>query len=268
VIRIQLLTLFLGLVGQTPASPGDAPDDPAARLEVMKRTMAAYNVRPSVEGRTSFRLNPDPILRFTNTVGETRDGAIFLWLGAGDRPEAAAQVFERRDGAWILELSSLSTGSLVATSTSGHEWSPAAAGVEFKALPDAPRPAATAEQRLRQMRDLTRDITAEDFFRNKTWQPLRMLPRPFARYGKEDSDVIDGALFAYVLTTDPEVYLMLEVHKGKDGPEWQYAFAPSSVYQVRGKVKGVEVWELPRRQTTGSRDANKPFHVHQFQPER
>ena len=79
--------------------------------------------------------------------------------------------------------------------------------------------------------------------------------------------MIDGALFAYVLTTDPEVYLMLEARKGKGGPEWQYAFA-SSVYQVRGKVKGVEVWELPRRRTTEARDANKPFHVHQFQPER
>ena len=60
------------------------------------------------------------------------------------------------------------------------------------------------------MQAFAREFSAEDLFREKTWQPLRMLTKPFARYGKPDSRAIDGALFAYVLTTDPEVYLMIE----------------------------------------------------------
>jgi hypothetical protein len=69
-----------------------------------------------------------------------------------------------------------------------------------------------------------------------------------------------------VLTTDPEVYLMLEARRGKDGPEWQYAFAPSSVYQLKGKVKGAEVWGIPRRGSPAERNADNPFHVYLFQP--
>ena len=267
------LLLIAGLLAQAPAPPPgekncttEAPDDPRARLEIMKRAMTAYQVRSADDRGMTYRLLTEPILRFSNTVGNTRDGAIFLWLDAGDRPVAAAQVSALRDGRWIQELSSLSIGLLTATSTSGHEWSPSQAGVEFRPVPGAPKPAATAEQRLRQMRDLTREIGAEDFFQNKSWQTLRLLSKPFARYGKPDSDPIDGALFAYVLTTDPEVYLMLEARKGKDGPEWQYAFAPSTTLQVRGKVKGVEVWGLPRRPSSVSRDPNLPFHYHWFQP--
>ena len=78
------------------------------------------------------------------------------------------------------------------------------------------------------------------------------------RYGKPGSDVIDGALFAYVLTTDPEVYLMIEARKGKDGPEWQYAFAPMSVYGLRGSCKGQVVWSVPFRR---SGETDGTFHL-------
>ena len=260
------LPLVLGLVGQAPAPAGDTSITPAARLTLMKSTMASYDFRSADNPSITYRLQPEPVLRFTNTVGETRDGAIFLWLDPAGRPAASVQLFERRDGLWIEELSSLSTGLIVARSTSGHEWLPTKAGVEFKPVPGAPKPADNAEQRLRQMREITREITADDNFQRKSFQPLRMLPRPLARYGQPGSDTIDGALFAYVLTTDPEVYLLLEARPGNDGPTWHYAFAPSTVYEVRGKVKGVEVWTLPYRITRESRDQRSTFHVYAFQP--
>jgi hypothetical protein len=274
-ITVTTLLLITGLLAQAQAPPpatkdraAAVPDDPAARLEIMKKAMMAYHLRSADDRESTYRLQPEPVLRFTNPVGVTRDGAIFLWLDANGRPAAAAQVSAARDGRWFQELSSLSTGLLTATSTTGHEWRPSKAGVEFKPVPGAPTPAETAAQRLRQMHDLTREITAEDFSQDKSWQTLRLLSKPFARYGKPDSDPIDGALFAYVLTTDPEVYLMLEARtgKGRDGPEWQYAFAPSTTLQVRGKVKGVEVWGLPRRPSSVSKDPNMPFHYHWFQP--
>src|SRR5205823_2437595 len=94
----------------------------------------SYRLRPAGERFTSIPLRPDPVHRFTNTVGETRDGAIFVWtLGESGRPAAAAQVYERRsDGAWIIELSSLTTAVLTARSTSGHEWHPESGGVELR----------------------------------------------------------------------------------------------------------------------------------------
>jgi hypothetical protein len=251
----------------TVALLGQASDDPAARLQVMKSAMASYRLRSPGDRLTTYRLQPEPVLRFTNTVGETRDGAIFLWTDIGGRPAAAVQVFERRnDGQWVEEFTSLSAVPLSAVSTSGHEWNPAEGGVELKPFPGAPKPAPTPEQRLVQMRALSREVTAEDHFRRLSWQPLRMLSKPFARYGQADSSPIDGALFAYVLTTDPEVYLILEARSGGDGPAWYFGFAPSTIYPLRAKLKGVEVWSLPYRPQPVSRDPTQTFHVHLFKP--
>ena len=44
---------------------------------------------------------------------------------------------------------------------------------------------------------------------------LRLLTTPVARYGKAGGVVEDGALFAFVEGTDPEVFLFLEVREGE-----------------------------------------------------
>ena len=47
---------------------------------------------------------------------------------------------------------------------------------------------------------------------------------------------------------------MLEARTGKDGPEWQYAFAPhDDLRRSRRSWKGREVWSLPDRQAVGPR---------------
>jgi hypothetical protein len=254
--------MVLALAGQS-RTDGGVPDNPGARLEVMKKSMAQAQLRAADVPEEVYRLRPEPIMRFTNTVGDTRDGAIFLWLGDGDRPGAAVQVFLKRDGVWIQEWTSLSPYPLTAKLVTGPDWSPPRGGVHFEPVPGAPRPAESADQRLRQIHALSREFSADDDFRGQSWQPLRLLPKPFARYGKPGSDVTDGALFAYVLTTDPEVYLMIEARKGSNGPEWQYAFAPMSVYGLRGLCKGRVVWSLDFRP---SGDPTGTFHLRDFQP--
>ncbi len=66
-----------------------------------------------------------------------------------------------------------------------------------------------------------------------------------------------AALFAFVLGTDPEVFLFLEARPGKEGLEWQYALAPMTVFAVKGSYRGKAVWELPNRHP--SYDPSKPF---------
>jgi hypothetical protein len=109
---------------------------------------------------------------------------------------------------------------------------------------------------------LTEDFSAEEQFEQKTWQKLRVLTKPFARYGKAGTPVIDGVLLAYVLTTDPEVYLMIEAREEKDGPRWEYAFAPASIDPIRGFCKKKEVWSLPYREAW--LDFRAPFYVWGF----
>lgn len=89
------------------------------------------------------------------------------------------------------------------------------------------------------------------------WSELRLLPTPIARYEDSRANLLDGALYAFVLGTDPEVFLFLEARSGKEGVEWQYALAPMTVFAVKGLYRGKAVWELPDRQS--SWDPSKPF---------
>jgi hypothetical protein len=117
------LNLLIVLVGQGPAE-----DTPAGRLELMKTSLAGYEVRRPGEQGTAYRLQADPVLRFTNSVGTVEDGAIFLWLDPEDRPAAAVQVFRHRvHGIWYQEFTSLSTAPLSA----GSVWEVPGPGVGF-----------------------------------------------------------------------------------------------------------------------------------------
>jgi len=242
---------------------GKIADGAQARLAYMNKTIKAYEIRSADGSNEAYSLGSEPVMRFVNTVGSTRDGAIFLWFDARGRPEVAAQVMVYRGGTWIHELTSLTTGPLVAKAAGLPDWKPAKGGVEFKPIPGAPDPAGTSEQRLVQMRALTRQFSIEDNFRDQGWQRLRLLAKPFARYGKKDAVVVDGALFSYVLTTDPEAYLLIEARAGSNGLEWQYALAPMTVYALRASLQGKVVWEVGYRWGNGP-DAS--FHNRDLPP--
>jgi hypothetical protein len=259
-----LLPLILALVAQAPQA-GDAKDERAARLEFMKKSLANYDLHPASDRTVKFRLQADPVLRFTNPVGYSEDGAIFFWTGEDGRPEAAVQAFLMRGGTyWMHDFTSLATGPIVANSASGVAWSPSKGGVEFKPIPGAPKPAESAEARLRQMRDLAHEFAVSDDFREQGWQVLRPMPKPFARYGKPGTPLLDGSVFCFALGTDPEAYLMLEARPGKDGPEWQFAFAPQTTYALKATWKGQEVWSLPYRSPWSPTET---FHGRRYRPE-
>ena len=126
------------------------------------------------------------------------------------------------------------------------------------------RPAETERQRTRQMRSLSEGFRASDNFKEKGWSELRLLPTPILRYGVSGTEPFDGALFAFVLGTDPEVFLFLEARSGKEGPEWQYALAPMTVFAVKGSYRGKAVWQLPDRQPGG--DPTRPFFNRAYEP--
>ncbi len=97
------------------------------------------------------------------------------------------------------------------------------------------------------MRTLAGGFRATDDFGGRGWSELRLLPTAISRYGESGTRILDGALFAFVYGTDPEVFLFLEARSGKDGPEWQYALAPMTIFAVKGSYRGKAVWELPNR---------------------
>jgi hypothetical protein len=270
---LMTLSLFFGVTSPVSADPQTAAkshDASAERLKFMKESVEIYQLTLGGDRSTVLKLQEKPAFRLGKQYAtDLEDGAIFLWTGADGRPEAAIQVFEIKDsqypqGLWIHEFSSLSPATLTANRRGQARWTPRTPGVAFKPVPDAPRPAESVAQRTRQMRSMAAGFRASDDFKHKGWSELRLLPTPIARYGASGTKLIDGALFAFVLGTDPEVFLFLEVRPGKEGPEWQYAMAPMTIYPVKGSYKGKAVWELPDRDP--SWDPSKPFFAKMYEP--
>lgn len=245
---------FIGaamLVGQQAAEDSKATAE--ARLKVLRHAAASYRITPAEKTATAFALQVEPAFHHGKQPGdEVEEGAIFFWTGEGRRPEVAAQIFMVRNenapnGHWTHEFTSLSEKPLKAMREGRAIWSPEAAGAEFKLVPGAPAPADTPSRRMSQMSAIARQFRATDNFRQKGWSELRLLAKPVARYGEPGTSVLDGALFAFVYGTDPEVFLMIEERPGKKGAEWHYGLAPMSSFALRVAHNGTDVWELPHR---------------------
>jgi hypothetical protein len=267
-IIATILVLAASIPGQAaPTPPTGKEQNPASeRLALMKDSVTIYDFAREAG---TIKLQPEPAFRLGNQANGVLEGAIFLWTDGIGRPEAAAQVFLHRvrgnpEGIWLHEFTSLSTGTFVAGQRGTPRWTPAEPGVSFRPVPGAPSPAPNPAQRLRQMRGLAEEFRAEDDFGDTgRLVVLRLLPTPVARYGKAGSTPEDGALFAFVERTDPEVFLFLEVRDGPGGPSWHYACAPMSCWPLKVHHKGQKVWELPRRSTE---DPSKPFFCREYRP--
>jgi hypothetical protein len=82
-------------------------------------------------------------------------------------------------------------------------------------VPDAPKPAATAGERLLQMRRLARRFTAQEQYRNPQIE-CRLLSQPIDRYKSAAQKIVDGAIFVYANSTNPEMGVVT------DGEHWEY----------------------------------------------
>jgi hypothetical protein len=256
---LMILTPILGMTGPVwadPPSDARSRDLNAQRLKFMKDSVAAYELTRKGDDAMVLKLQPDPAFRLGKQGdGVVLEGAIFLWADEVGRPGAAAQVFlvqsaGRPDGEWRHEFTSLSTGPFMALQADKPRWLPMVPGVAFQPIPGAPKPADSGPARLRQMHNLAAEFRAEDDFWGRGWTALRLLPTPISRYGKAGGTLEDGALFAFVLGTDPEAFLFIEARPVANGLEWQYAFAPMTCWALKAEHKGRPVWSLPSRTFT------------------
>jgi hypothetical protein len=231
--------------------PGDGGQEPAklaaARLATMKSEAARYEFLDGRGGKAKAVLHPEPLLRWTNPVAEEEDAALFLWTHDG-RPEAAAQFFVRKDN-WMHEFQSLSLQPFAVEWNGQEVWTPEKPGLRFEVVPDIAPPAKTASQRSRQMREIAETFAASvDFnYDVKSRYELRLLPKAVYRYGAE-GDPVEGALWAFVQGTNPEVLLLIEARRPTDStPEWRYALAPMTSYAAEVTRQGKSVWKIDRQ---------------------
>lgn len=238
----SLVALAVSLTWPTSNLVGDEPSNH------WKDAAAAYKIEIDAGKPAPLALREEPVLKWTNPQRRADDGAVFVWTDRG-RPEVAASFYKYRSSdkqpVEDHEFVSLSASPLSARLDGELVWSLPKGNVRPEPIPGAPKPASTPAERLRQMKALAREFKAT-YNNPPDLSEIRPLTQPIYRFETEGkrTDVIDGALFAYVHTTDPEVLLAIEARVPAEGgpPAWHFSCARMSMVNMRVHHKDREVW--------------------------
>lgn len=229
------------------AQPDDHRERTAATLENGKLEAALYVIRPAEDDRRPIQLNGESLLKWHNAVNQSVHGNIFVWTKAG-RPEMVASIYQFYSPKveFAAEFQSLSLGPLVIEKNGKEIWTPQEPGIVLKAFDDATVPSSSKPQRLIKMRQLADRFSVQlTDWSGETYR-LRLLPTPLYRYESTDSQVLDGALFAFTYTTDPELLVMVEARQADNGFRWMYGHARMNVGELRVSYRDREVWKADR----------------------
>ena len=269
------LCLLPALMGQSPAPKSDSASQLAARskreqlMEIYGKDAASYTIYRDASRKERVELEREPVFNWTNVLGAGDEyGAVFVWTCRG-RVELVGTIFsfpENGQRKLCHEFHSLSLRTLDVSRSGSSPWIPEAPGVELSPIPGAPAPAISAPRRLVQMRALAHDFSASTKdLKERRWE-LRLLPQPLSRYQSTDTDVLDGAVFAFVTSagTDPEAILVVEARTPPDGGStiWQYAVCRFTDLNLWVRHKGKEVFFVPLVPYDSPRqDPKQRYHV-------
>src|SRR5262249_40979427 len=146
-----------------------------------------------LKSKAALAVVPKTLLRYSDP---TRGGVLAatnvlldagVWrLGTEGRPTALVtiEIYQNRDGSRVLayEFLSLSEAKFsLRHKTEKVRWDATGSALNLQELPDAPKPAATAAERLVQMRQLARRFAATERLNNESIE-CRLLTQPNDRY--------------------------------------------------------------------------------------
>jgi hypothetical protein len=215
------------------------------RMQFMKAALARYTIHVGERKEPATVL--DPCLRWTNPLGTAVDGVLAVYAHKGGRPDAIGQFFRQGRTRWVNEFTIIPESDVEIRRSDRLFWKPTEYVCKFTDLPRSPLPADKPVLRLAQMRAIAEDFLVTDYFGPKAAkQDLRLLRQPLYRYS-EKGKILDGALFVFVVTTDPECCLLVEAYQDGKGSRYRYAAAPMSIYQLEVRYKDRLVWEIERR---------------------
>ena len=252
-----------------PAPDGQTEAARASEAAVdTKKAAESYAIRAEPRGRAVLRLEPGPLLQWSNPVAGSFHGSVFVWTDKG-RPAVVASIYKK----YVplpphlgIEFHTMASGPVSAERDGHPEWFPDRGGLEPEPVPDAPAPADSPAQRLRQVRALARQFAATKTDRKDVTRSLRLLPQPIFRYEAPDSDVLDGALFAFVEGTDPEVFLLIEARRRAGKLAWSYTLARMNSIALRVTYAGRELWAVPTIPWQQAFNPREPYTLLIFRP--
>jgi len=237
-----------------PADIGSVPPEKSDLHRTLDESAAQYTMYADADADSDSgaaeRLKPRCVLRWANTTRGSVDGATYIWVSHG-RPIAAVCCYPWQDDI-CDNFQSLARTPIRADRDGRAVWRPKEAGVRFEKVPDAPVPANSSAARLRQMKGLARSFSVTLL----GWAPgdadreeMRLLQQPIYRYDCDDSQSLDGSLFAFVQGTDPEALLLIEAVPTKSGEqafEWEFAFARRTSGWLEARHGERVVWKADK----------------------
>ena len=209
---------------------------------------ADYRIYASDNSREELKFRPVPLLEWDcgSDMGadDGQFGSAFVWLH-GKRPAVIGAIHRSEwEGTLVNwhELCSVAQGPLIADYRGLQVWTPPQAAILFTPFRNATSPAETLESRLSQMRDLASQFAVSNQT-GRGWSSLRLKLEPLYRYGSRGTDLIDGALFAFLDFTDPELVLLLEARRIGSTTRWYYSLAELSWWPLKVHHQGKVIWE-------------------------
>jgi hypothetical protein len=264
VLIVLIMSLSLAMAADGPQGSNNSAEK-LRSMRVLADGITVQTTSRGVGAQQKLERLAEPVSRFDDPARQFADGTIWAWCRMG-RPAALLTLSKKRldEGGflWLGELTSLTPdpGPIFATVPEIGTWEPAGTGVVMQKFPKAPPPAEDAAKRLRQMRELVRQIKAYEFFKPEN-QPsveryeLRVLPQPAHRYADAGAGLIDGGMFIISYGLNPELVLLVEARReGSSVPAWYCGFARIAVAKLHVDFDSKEIWSHPGGYPQGPHD--------------
>lgn len=244
-----LMVVVAGLLMSSPVfsdepgatSPEKAKASPLRQL--IDESLTWFELTNEVAAKP---MTPRVVMRWANNIRGSENGATVLYLHEGV-PHAVCGIYPW-DQKLIHEFDSLSRARLEAKYQDRVIWTPSEPGVTFRPIPMADAAAETPAMRLRQMKALAAQFscTMLGWRADRTdRETLRLLTQPLYRYEVTTNQMrVDGAVFAFVMGTDPEALLLLEAVRHQSGVQWEYAFVRQTSGGLEAKLNDTVVWNV------------------------
>lgn len=267
--RKLIVAVFVFLIGPLAAADEPGQTEERANLEDLTRTIEAFTITVDSDSVEQLEFGKAPVLRYSDAITGNNSatipvGAVFVW-GRNGRPEVVSAIHPSRNERLWIEFLSLRPNRLTATRDGQVHWTPSTAGVEFKPLRDVPAPAPTSPQRLAQMRAILREFSASISDASSGRQELRPLSKPIVRYSDPDRGIVDGAIFVFARSTNPEMLVVLESHMTGGEQHWMYS--PAQFTGRAGELRHSDKLVWSHDKMAGERDPASPFFQMYVQPE-
>lgn len=252
---MKRLMLCLLLITAQSLFADDKLDDETLKAVVAvmaKQTAAECEFTVGSLKPTKLTQHSAPILRWSNPTAGRVFGEIYVWTDNG-RPAVVGSFYRWYSNGWgdTIEVCSLASTPIVGRREKAEFWKPAASAIRFQSIKETDGPAPTPAARLVQMRRLANGFVTQlvDTRGDATGtkRELRLLNQPVFRYPapKGDATYLDGAMFAFVEGTDPEVLLMIEAVTDNSTPTWRFGLARMNRDALRVTFRDKEVWSAP-----------------------